>query len=150
MTACRLCGSRCTGVGELDPSRYPYCMACHYTGAGMADIHAGLIEALRGAGHEAGVWQTGGGCMNVAVTRPGEAWPMISLVEAVPAGPGAVEPHLYLGEPRLPLEAPGSWHAILWPTEPHWDGDHNADELVEAAPLDVAGCVAFVQQRLPV
>lgn len=62
---CTLCGQTATNGASF--ADYPYCEFCHYSGAAYSDIWKDTIFALAEAGFFATVWQTGGGCMNLAV-----------------------------------------------------------------------------------
>lgn len=66
----------CTEVSSAkNPSRYPYCRSCHYTGQAAEHQRESQMEyfadRLRESGGSAGIWHTGGGCMMLGIQFEG-------------------------------------------------------------------------------
>ena len=72
---CLVCGDA-TSNGDKH-AEYPYCRSCHYNGKAYTHLWAEVVEAVKAAGFPCEVWQTGGGCQNLAVafTEGGFAGP---------------------------------------------------------------------------
>lgn len=155
---CAICNREV--VTSKDPET-DFCRACYYSGSANERSLEDLLVRLRDLPVMAQVWQTGGGCMVLAIWREqnsdGEPMgPFITAVEAFPVTDleGTVlEPVRWEhGEPSLPEDPNGPWGADVWPSYAHWSDDVEDWDWMPVttldAPADADALVRFVRDNM--
>lgn len=134
---CTFCGREVTSTKpDID-----YCEMCFYTGRSWERTLDPLIQRIQALAPDAtvGVWHTGGGCFNLAVTLPSGAL----LTPSIGTGDGEE----WFPEPGFPTQPDERWCLVVSETEQAWSewdedkitfsGPLTEDELVEAIKAEV-------------
>lgn len=128
---CKTCNRQVVTSGN--PERYPYCKGCHYVGSAAEDLRSESLyffnAALAGAGFEAQIDHTGGGCFWMSLRKPG------SDIFYVATDGEACLPQDEKGDPIR-----NGWGYVGWHTEDEMSEGYEgvALEFVEAALDDPA------------
>jgi len=116
---CHACGRQVATSG--DPSRYPFCKSCHYTGSAAEHLRADTMRFFTEAfpGFNVSIDHTGGGCFWLRIQRPD------SRVYHILTNGEAGLPSDDAGEPVR-----GGWGYVgSWQASEYEDGEDDNDAL---------------------